>query len=503
MRIKTYLFFLLALFFVLTACERREVKITTSSPVALELYKEGVTFAEKFYEKEAIEKFNKAIEIDTSFAMAYYYLSRVYNSAGNLTDARKNLKQASKYSGVTTPLEWMYIGAWEKNLEIDYSSAISIYKDILKDYSNDRHTLHVMGRTLRLMKDYPNAVKTLKLLIDTNPGYAPAYNQLGYVYKEMGKFKDAMKAYNKYAKLEPDQANPYDSMGDMYRAKGQYLKAINEYQKALKVKPDFYTSHRNLGLSYYEAGEYDEAIKTYKKLSKLTSDYELKRDIHSDLINIYIALGQYDDALEHTQRVIELARSNFRKSWAVAIKGYIYYLQNNYSEAMKQLNASLTILPEAIWSREWRGMVFLKENKFDMSLAEADKMKMQIDKYGIKGYQSNYHSLLGKIALEQGLYDEAIMYFEDAMKFDIFINRYSLAVAYFHKGDYKESIELCQQIFDYNRNYALAHLLLAKVYAKQGNNKLSTTEYNKFKNIWKNADLHALETVVPKWLKIR
>lgn len=187
-------------------------------------------------------------------------------------------------------------------------------------------------------------------------------------------------------------------------------------------------------------------------------------------------------------KVIELSRTSFRKSWAIAKKGYIYYLKNNFPAALNHLNQSLTIFPEAIWTREWRGLVFLKQHNYDQVLTEAEKMKTVIDRYGLKEYQGNYNNLLGRAAMEQGLYDEAIMYFNDSMELDDASCRYPLATAYFKKGEYQKAIDLCQEFFKYNENHALAHLLLAQIYEKQNKHDSAKVEFEKFLVIWKNAD---------------
>lgn len=473
---------------LLINCERGKPTISTSSPEALQLYNEGVTLAEKFYDAEAIEKFKAATGLDSTFAMAHYYLSRAYESAGNLASAKLSLEKAKQFAISKTPLEWLYIAAWDKVLQNDYAGAIQSYQEILKDYPDDQHTLFAIGKTYRLAKMYPQSVDMLKRLIDKYPKFAAGYNQLGYTYYETGDYEQATEMFAKYAELEPNEPNPYDSLGDMYRAQGEYQKAIEQYKKALTIKPDFHASFRNLGLSYFGAGKYDSAITTYTKFLTSVNDRQWNRDVHSDLVEVYLATGQYQQALQHIDKVVELSRSNFRKSWAIARKGYIHYLLNNLSTALTYLNQSLTIFPDAIWSREWRGLVLLKQHNYDQVITESEKMKALIDRYGLKGYQCSYNNLLGKAAMEQGLLDEAIMYFEDSMELDPASCRYPLATAYFKKGEYQKAIDLCQELLKFNENHAFARLLLAQIYEKQNKKDLAKTEYQRFLNIWPNAD---------------
>ena len=90
--------------------------------------------------------------------------------------------------------------------------------------------------------------------------------------------------------------------------------------------------------------------------------------------------------------------------------------------------------------------------------------------------------------MAQELHDEAIMYFKDAMEYDVSSNLYPLATVCFKKGDYEEAIENIQKIFTYNKNNALAHFLLAQTYEKQNKKDSASIEYMKFLKIWKNAD---------------
>lgn len=491
MLMKVQINILLGIFLVLllfTFCGQDQLQITTSSPEALQIYFDGVELAEKFLDNEAIEKFSAAIELDTTFAMAHYYLSRSYESAGNLTLAKQSIEKAKLYSGTTTPLEWVYINAWEKLLNNDLAGAMKIYQETIKDYSNDKHIMFVMGKTHRLMKNYQESEKVLGRLIKKHPHYAPAFNQLGYTYKEMGDFDKAIEYFKKYANLEPDQPNPFDSLGDMFRARGDYNNAIDNYKKALSVKPDFYTSLRNLGSTYLTIGEYEKSKTTYKKLLSLKPGREWQRDVYTDMAQIYLATGQFNEALKSINQSIMLSKSNFRKSYGIATKGYIYFLKNNYNEALRLFSASLTVLPEAIWAHEWKGCVFIKQKKYDLALSEAQEMKLLLERYGQTAYMSNYNALLGKIAMEQELYDEAIMYIKDAMKYDYQSNLYPMAYAYFKKGNFENAVYYINKIFSFNRNNGLAHFLLAQIYEKQNKQKLASAEYSTFLKIWKNAD---------------
>lgn len=100
--------------------------------------------------------------------------------------------------------------------------------------------------------------------------------------------------------------------------------------------------------------------------------------------------------------------------------------------------------------------------------------------------------------MKRRLYDEAIMFFNDGMKLDRSSCRQPLATAYFKKGDYQKAIELCEEAFKYNKNNPQAHLLLARVYEKQNKIDLAKAEYQKFLEVWKDADTGLPELALAK-----
>ena len=476
---------------IFSMCGVKEHHVTTSSKEALALYQEGVALAEKFYDEAAIEKFRQAVSLDSTFVMAYYYMSRSYESLGNLADAEKYIGKAVQFSGTTTPLEWNYAAAWEKILAQDYSGAVDILNDVFEDSPNDRHALFVIGKTYYLMNKNEKSLAALKKLIRLEPGYAPAYNQLGYIYREIGETEMAIETFEKYIALAPDEANPYDSLGDLYRANGENEKAIELYKKALKAKPDFHTSFRNLGLSYLSSGRYDDAIATYRQYLEKFTDRSRQRDAYTDLAQVYLAKGQLSLALEAIENAISLSESKLRKAAAIAAKGQVYFTKQDYHRALNFFNASLTVYPESIWGREGRGKVFVKMRQFGDAIAEADKMKIIIDKYGVDSFYRNYFSLMGDIAMHQGLYDESIMYYSDAMKYDVYdysCHRCPLAEAYFRKGNTEKAIEVCNEILSYNDNHAMTRFLLAQIFEDQNKTSLAKKEYKKLNEIWDDAD---------------
>ncbi len=57
--------------------------VTTHSQEAYRYYLEGMEYNNKYYYAEAEKSFKKALEYDSTFAMAYYQLSTIAYNAGD------------------------------------------------------------------------------------------------------------------------------------------------------------------------------------------------------------------------------------------------------------------------------------------------------------------------------------------------------------------------------------------------------------------------------------
>jgi superkiller protein 3 len=103
---------------------------------------------------------------------------------------------------------------------------------------------------------------------------------------------------------------PFAALGVAELNKQDFHKSIVSFQSALRISPDDYHCWVGLGESYHSSGRYIAATKAILNAQKLES--ESKMDLAADswfakymLANIKRELGEYDDAIELYQSVIE------------------------------------------------------------------------------------------------------------------------------------------------------------------------------------------------------
>ena len=120
------------------------------------------------------------------------------------------------------------------------------------------------------------AVFALEKLVEANPDYAPAYNDLGVLYGESEEASKALAAYEKAVSLDPANATFRKNLGDFfYVAMKQPDEAAVHYEQVLRSNPQDAETLLILGNLRVEAGHFREARELYLRALELDPSNEL------------------------------------------------------------------------------------------------------------------------------------------------------------------------------------------------------------------------------------
>jgi tetratricopeptide (TPR) repeat protein/predicted Ser/Thr protein kinase len=482
---------------------RSVADVTTHSEEAYRYYVEGVDYFHKLYTAEAEKSLRKAIELDSTFAMAYYWLADM----GNGEEQRALAAKAVRYSDKVSPRERYYIECLDAGISGNQQQEIKILKKLVESYPDDKEGYFTLGSIYQLqLKDYDSAVVYLNKAIAIDPLYKLSYNMLAYAYNELGDFEKSIWAINQYISLAPNEANPYDSRADLYAFNGKLDQAIDSYRKALEIKPDFYASLRKMGCMYVFKEEYAQAESCFKILSSC-DDKDTRSGGRMFLALIPLYQGKFTEALqvlddgiaadrmEQAERGYNIGKHN--------IKALIYEETNKPDLALKETEISRSIynkiMPEdPVKMRDIYAIVLARAGK----MAEAEKVLQSLKKdWEEKKITSmdNYWGARGVVDLIKGDTEEAITDMLKVIKeapvasFEI---RYLLALAYLGSGKIGEAVtELEKALVRYDEDRASyilwsvkAYYFLGTAYEKSGWNNKALESYQTFLDIWKNAD---------------
>jgi len=237
----------------------KPLPVTTTSREAFQWYEKGMENTDKLFWGEAVQSFEQAVALDSTFAMAWKELSTARRSIGDEEGAKEAIERAYHLRDEVTEIE---------RLLIDYSYDLSLGKheesktvleEMARKYPDDVRVVLLRARRAWSSGDRDQAILLYEKSLALDPNRVMCHNQLGYLYLDKDDFPTAIANLQRYAYYADDQPNPHDSLGEAYQAAGQYDKAIQEYVKALEIRPSFYQSAVHLATALAITGQIERA----------------------------------------------------------------------------------------------------------------------------------------------------------------------------------------------------------------------------------------------------
>lgn len=220
---------------------------TTSSPAAQAAFEAGLNARMRFYLVDAADDFRRALELDADFAAAKVQLADVAREP----EERKRLRQELEAIDVTRLSEReRFLVELARAKREDQTEITARY---LVRHPHDPWALFSAAGQAWDREDFTVAAKFYQRLLEVDPNWVLARNNLGYLAMAQARFADAEEQFRIYAYVAPDQANPHDSLGELLSLVGRYDEARAEFERALAIRPDFCASYEHLvGIAVFE-----------------------------------------------------------------------------------------------------------------------------------------------------------------------------------------------------------------------------------------------------------
>ena len=160
------------------------------------------------------------------------------------------------------------------------------------------------GVTFYNQKEFSKAIEAYQKVIELDPTYVEAYNNMGIIYQMLGNADRAFGAYQKATEINPRYEKGYNNLGILLLLKGRYEEALEAFEKALAVNPNNIESHINLGILYKKKGQWEKAIESYQKALAIDP---LHKETHYNIALLYEQLENLELAITHYQQFIQLS----------------------------------------------------------------------------------------------------------------------------------------------------------------------------------------------------
>jgi serine/threonine protein kinase/Tfp pilus assembly protein PilF len=255
--------------------------------------------------RKAINLFQKAIDIDPTYALAYAGMADAHTGLGDAGISAVSPREAFSTAKA----------AVNKALEIDQMLA-------------EAHAS--LGHLKMHDFDWSGAEREFKKAIELNPNYATTYHMCAFYFALMERHHEALTTIKRAQELDPVSLGIITDIGVIYYFSGQYDKAIAQYRKVLEMDPGFVRAYVTLGSAFGQMGMYQDAIDMIQKAMDLSGDPAKM----APLGRVYALSGNKVEALKVIDELKELSKQRYISPYCLAL---IYASMDEKDQAMNWL----------------------------------------------------------------------------------------------------------------------------------------------------------------------
>ena len=340
--------------------------------------REGMTKAQEFFER--------AMEKDPDYALAYSGLGNLLTMKFISTSNQKDLEAAIDYlqtaisldPDLIDPFLWLTYGYTREHR---YSEAIRAGIRAVELDSDNPLAHYFLGVAYTIqaameyeVSKYPKALDHYRITVKLQPNYQPAYMNAAWIHLLHGRYKEAKEQLDKAVALEESGKSgivtfvgSLTMMGNLYLRQKKDDSASLWYTRSLNVlaKTDhLYTSafqaltYCGMGQIEFAAGSYDKALQSFKKAKKITEKVSGGLGIGYVLAKTTIGmakafheLGMSREAKLHFQKSLQLIekKESYDFSWIwEGSDAQAYYDLASYQALLNRPQKALGYLKKAI-----------------------------------------------------------------------------------------------------------------------------------------------------------
>jgi serine/threonine protein kinase/tetratricopeptide (TPR) repeat protein len=437
---------------------------TTSSLDALKAFSLGDAKHNVGDELGALPDYQRAVEIDPNFAMAYARLGTVYNNLGQTDLSEQNRQKAFELRDRASEREKLYIMSHYYADSGQLDKGITAYELYCQTYPRDSTPFSNLAGIYNTLGQFDNALEKAKRSVELDPDGVVGYSNEAQAYAGLNRVEEARATINTVLQHKGSTASFHTVLANLDWAQGKDADIEKELQSA-SVTPDGQLNA--LGFRFALAsnrGQIRQAREFAHQVDDVFSSLHLqgRADVEAQLAGIEVLVGNHDEANSDASEALKLSRT-------LSVTGNVAYtfailrqdqkaialadeIQRDHPNNTIAINVTVPMI---------RAITLLRP----ANPAKADPAKA-ID-------------LLNSAAVYART-DTGVFY--------------TRGIAYEQAGRYAEAQQDLQKIMDMKSHsgpdmmFVVAQLELGRVFQKQGDKPKARIAYQNFLADWKGAD---------------
>ncbi|BAU67530.1 tetratricopeptide repeat protein (plasmid) [Stanieria sp. NIES-3757] len=421
---------------------------------------------------EAVEAFDKAIELKPEFIHLAYY------GKGLALGYERKYEAALKSLELATETEPSFAAAFLTKVVFlqqlnRLEEALSVTETASSLQPNNANLYNQKGNILFDLERYSEAKLAYNQAIKLNPRSTFYYNR-GNVYDQQNKPDLAIVDFNKAISINSNDAKVYINRGLFYIRQDKPDLAIADLNKAISINSDYTKAYYNRGVVYDQQGKLDLAI------ADLNKAISIDREFAPAYLNrgaVYADQGKLDLAIADYNQVIDL---NFDDGIVYYNRGNLYAQQGKLDLALSDYDKAIAINSNytgAYFNAKVyynRGTIYAQQGKLDLALSDYDKA------IAINSNYAEVYADRGSIYARQGNPDLALNDFNQAI--DLNHNDgdayYGRGTIYVTQGQLDLALNDFNQAIDINHNDGDAYYGRGTIYLYQNKLDLALADFN-------------------------
>ncbi len=456
---------------------------------------------------EAEREYQKAIKLFPDLWEVYYEYSEF------LADGKRDYKRALEISDKAVQLDSL-----QPLLLTDHSrllqlggrtdEAIKVAQRAIELAPNNANTYRNYGWIVgNGQQRYDEAIEYMKKALALNPRDLDTWWNISQMYAKIGKYKEALDAINKRMELGKSNFVNYWYKGEICCSAGMLDSAFEAYSiyQAKEGRLMWFAS------TTIRMADISTALGKYKRADSLYRIIAMRDDVFGgdgrrDQVGPLVRQGKLNEALRDLQKGIEVDSVEIGMCLPI-LKKYVdradIYLDclNEPNAAIEELKKARNVTEfvehsKALWTAIIEGVTAEAMAESGDPIKAEKYLVRAMDKVDSSGTNALNEMIVSyaRVLCKQGKAKAGLEKI-DTLE-DNFYNDYYLGLCYLDDKNYSKTIEvLGRAIKSYDGTYfsdfgqtVLAEYYLGQAYEGNGQTDKAISQYEKFLNIWKNAD---------------
>jgi tetratricopeptide (TPR) repeat protein len=297
----------------------------------------GVAYARRQSPREAIEDFNRAVQLFPEHAAIYNNRGTVLLGIGAVREAMKDFDRALLLAPGYAAAYSNRAGAHLKLGQIEaaianYTRAIALVPTSAAAFTGRGRAHLAAHRPFAASRDFSRAVS-----LDTR--FSAAYRSRAEAKLAVERWDEAIEDFSRAIAFDPRNANLYVARGGAYLEGGNAPSAIKDLTTAIEIAPRNVAAYVARGLAHARAGASDEALNDFARAIEFEP-----RNAKAFAYRAWTYRQQHPElALKDVDRALKLDAASAEAYWA---RGAILEAQGHGTLAVADLEKALSLDPE-------------------------------------------------------------------------------------------------------------------------------------------------------------